>query len=558
MKRRFLKKSIYGLLLALLLTLLGGCAASGGEEAPENTPGSGGIGKPLPEYSAADDVFSLSCSLRDSMNPISRTTTSNAMLAGLVYETLFTVAADYSFAPTRLVKDYSTPDGGKTWVITIDTSVQFSDGRNLRASDVSYSIRRAMQSTLFQPRLDNYSVVYGASSYGEDSMLITLYKEDMLLPALLTVPIIPEGEYNTRCPLGTGLYRVAGAELWNGTDAKADEAEEKTDDDAPTDLPKLVVNPYHPDAARAPLREIPLVDCETMEDVIGAFEDGYIDLVVNDPTGISGMGFGSGNEVRSYLSPSMYYLGFNMEKAFVMTAQYRYAISYLVDRTAIVHRLMLDKGQEAVCPIMPSSPLYDDSIDSVIRYSPKTALTMLERGGCEDFDDDGKLEYMLTGVPMEIDINFVVYNGNSVKLAAARLIAEELRSIGISVTMRELPWDEYMTALEDGDFDMYFGEVQLTADFDLTPLLTEDGRLNYGKVVDPGYADRIAAFLTADDARREAACRDLCQYVVANSPIVPIAFEGRDVITHRGVVSGIELSPYNVFLNFADWSVKTK
>ena len=50
MKRRFLKKSIYGLLLALLLTLLGGCAASGGEEAPENTPGSGGIGKPLPEY----------------------------------------------------------------------------------------------------------------------------------------------------------------------------------------------------------------------------------------------------------------------------------------------------------------------------------------------------------------------------------------------------------------------------------------------------------------------------------------------------------------------------
>ena len=555
MKRRFLKKSIYGLLLALLLTLLGGCAASGGEEAPENTPGSGGIGKPLPEYSAADDVFSLSCSLRDSMNPISRTTTSNAILAGLVYETLFTVAADYSFTPTRLVKDYSTPDGGKTWVITIDTSVQFSDGRNLRASDVSYSIRRAMQSTLFQPRLDNYSVVYGASSYGEDSMLITLYKEDMLFPALLTVPIIPEGEYNSRCPLGTGLYMVEDPSLWTPVAEEPDETDEEGETAAKT--PRLVVNPYHPDAGRAPLAEIPLRDCTVMEELIEAFEDGLIDLVVNDPTGISGMGFGSGNEVRSYISPSMYYLGFNMERAFVMTAQYRYAISYLVDRTTIVHKFMLDKGMEAVCPIVPTSPLYDESIADVIRFSPKTALTMLERGGCADHDDDGKLEFMLTGIPMEIDIDFVVYNGNSVKLAAARRIADDLRDVGISVTMRELPWNDYVKALEDGDFDMYFGEIMLSADFDLGPLLTEEGSLNYGRVADPGYAERIATFLAADDAHRQAACRDLCQYVVANSPIVPIAFEGRDVITHRGVASGIELSPYNVFLNFADWTIKT-
>ncbi len=559
MNGRLLQKSKYCVVLLLLLALLGGCAAQTAEPAGEDEP-SGGIGKPLPEYTAADDVFSLSCSLRDSLNPISRTTTSNAMLTGLVYETLFTVEADYSFAPTRLVKDYSTPDGGKTWVITIDTSVQFSDGHNLRAQDVSYSIRRAMQSKLFQTRLDNYSVVYGASNYGEESMLITLYQEDMLFPALLTVPIIPDGSYNDRCPLGTGLYMVEGAELWNGekkaSDAEAEDGEE-TEEQARTDLPKLVLNPYHPDAGRAPLREIPLRDCTTMEEIIEAFEDGLIDLVVNDPTGISGMGFGSGNEVRSYVSPSMYYLGFNMERAFVMTAQYRYAISYLVDRTTIVHKYMLDKGVEAVCPIMPSSPLYDASIADVIRYSPKTALTMLERGGCEDFDEDGKLEYMLTGIPMEINIDFVVYNGNSVKLAAARRIAEDLRAVGISVTMRELPWNEYVEALEKGDFDMYFGEVTLTADFDLGPLLEEDGSLNYGRVIDPGYAERIAVFLASDETRREAACRDLCQYIVANSPIVPIAFEGRDVITHRGVVSGIELSPYDVFYNFADWTIKT-
>ena len=44
----------------------------------------------------------------------------------------------------------------------------------------------------------------------------------------------------------------------------------------------------------------------------------------------------------------------------------------------------------------------------------------------------------------------------------------------------ELPWDEYLTALEAGDFDLYFGEIRLTADWDLTDLLSIGAPLNYG------------------------------------------------------------------------------
>ena len=40
--------------------------------------------------------------------------------------------------------------------------------------------------------------------------------------------------------------------------------------------------------------------------------------------------------------------------------------------------------------------------------------------------------------------------------------------MGITVKLRELSWDDHITALEDGDFDIYYGEVKLTADFDLS------------------------------------------------------------------------------------------
>ena len=37
---------------------------------------------------------------------------------------------------------------------------------------------------------------------------------------------------------------------------------------------------------------------------------------------------------------------------------------------------------------------------------------------------------------------------------------------------RAVPWDTFLTRLESGDFDLYYGECRLTADWDLTALLS--------------------------------------------------------------------------------------
>lgn len=550
--------------MLLLSLLLPGCGSvKEEEEVPEETPSGTMIGAPLAEKQAVDDLFSLNYAPNESVNPLSGGSSTNAILTNLLYETLFTVNADYTFAPTRLISGYETEDGGKTWTFTINTQVRFSDGGELTAYDVSYSIRRAMQSSIYRSRLDNSSVVYGISAIDKETLIISLYQENLLFPALLTVPIIRDGDYNTPCPVGTGLYMMQGAELWNGTEedeeseAEGAEPEEGEETPAPETVePLLVLNPLHPLSRTASIREIHLQDTHGVENLITAFDDGLIDLVENDPTGISAMGFAGANEVRSYVCPSMYYIGFNVTHEFVMTAQYRYAMSFFIDRKAAVQKDMLGNGTAAVSPIVPTSPYYDDSIDRVVRYSPESALDLLSRGGCADYDEDGKLEYMVTGIPMEISLDFIVCSGSTVKAAIAHRIAEDLRENGISVTLRELAWNDYINTLAEGDFDMYFGEVMLSADFNLNPLLTKGGSLNYGGVSDEGYAARIAAYLASDESRRAAACSDMCQYIVANSPIIPIAFETRDVITHRGALSSIELFPYNIFGNIADWKCK--
>ena len=48
-------------------------------------------------------------------------------------------------------------------------------------------------------------------------------------------------------------------------------------------------------------------------DIITAFEDSYIDLVVNDPSGKSNLGYGGNTETRYYMTTNLHYFGFNSE-----------------------------------------------------------------------------------------------------------------------------------------------------------------------------------------------------------------------------------------------------
>ena len=557
MKRRnHLWKNCIALLLPVSL-LLTGCGAKDAEEPDAEETPNAILGQPLAETKAADDLFSMTYAPDETINPYSGNSVSNSALTGLLYETLFNVAPDYTFTPSRLIRSYESSNGGQSWSFTVNTDVQFSDGSYLTAQDVVSSIRCAMQSSHYRPRLSNYSVIMGVSTLDDESFLVTLYTPNLLFPALLTIPVLQSGNYKTPCPIGTGLYKMEGAELWNGTETDDEEASDEEAGPQPAEpiTPKLVLNAFHPRAGDAALKEICLRPHSDIESSISEFEDGLIDLMENDPNGISAIGYSSSNEVRSYLVPSMYYLGFNMKHSFVQVPQYRYAISYLVDRKTIVDKIMSGNGKAAASPMCPDCAWYDSSIDDVIHYAPQSALELFARSACDDYDEDGKLEYMVTGVPMEISLVFVVCRSNPGKVSIARRIAADLEAVGITVTLQELTWEGYMYALMAGEYDLYLAETILTADFDLRALLSESGTLNFGGISDEGYVDRITAYLAADDSSRAAACSNMCQYIAANAPIIPIAFESRSVVTHRGVVSGIELSPYNIFYNIADWKL---
>jgi len=490
----------------------------------------------LPTRQAIDDVFSLYFDPEGGTNPLQAENAANMQFWSLLYDSVFTV--DENFDCTSDIVETVDSDDYTWWVFHMYSGLQFSDGTPLTASDVVYSIRRAGQSDYYQKRL---SGIYGISALDDTTFAITTSYADSQFPALLNIPIIKNGDYFEDWPIGSGPYVLN------------------------EDHTALELNRLGRYADEMPIDTIYLKNYADTSGRITAFENAALDLVTNDPTGMFNLGYGSTNEIRYYDTSNLHYIGFNMKGMYFQYFRIRQAMGYAIDRDYITEELMSGCGTPTALPVHPKSALYDAEYAQQFTYDPEQALALLNAAGLDDLDGDGENELLVTGIVVELDIKFIVNNDSSAKVAAARQICQELNDMGVTTNLYELSWSDYMKALETGDYDMYYGELRMTPDWDLSDLFRiYEGRrnpdlpfegMNYAQNTDSTYCELYSAYLAAPEAERAAAFQEVLQYIGEGAPILPICFERRQILTHRGVVSGINATQYDLFHNFSDWTI---
>lgn len=547
-----MKEKISALLLAAAMLLsLAACGETAA--APEATPDPAAddgaetvSGQTLTFGDAADNVFSLPLDYDQSLNPIKSKSALNQLVDCLVYDRLFEVDENFNVT-SRILSDWyysKSEDSPGVWVLKVKDGIQMHDGSTLTAADVAYSVSCVFTSgsTYYQQQIGR---VYSSAFNGE-VYLATAGADNAQLPQRMSIPVIKSGSVGEDIPAGSGPY------MYN---------EDRT---------ALVKFDGYENSENLPLNEVQLRPYRGMEELITEFESGLIDLVVNDPTGIYNMGYGGKNEKRVITTSNLHYIGFNSASRFFRYDAYRYAMNWIINRDRIVSDTLDGNAVATVFPIHPNSSLYDTELAAQYSYDPARCLMELERGGCRDLDADGMLEFALSGMKVDVEINFVVCADNAAKVQEARKIAEDMEAIGLYVNLRELTWKNYVAALKTGyidsdaenpeiQVDMYLAEVALTGDWDILTLISgdweEDGTLNYGGWDISELQLLTESYLGANDDDRATAVRDWLQYLTTTTPILPVCFETRDVISHLGVIYGMSPTQYDVFNNFAAWSV---
>lgn len=546
-------RKIFALLLAAaMLFSLAACgeAAAGPEATPEPAPDDGAAtvsGQTLTFGDAADSVFSLSLDYEESLNPVKTQSTLNQLVDCLVYDRLFEVDENFNVT-SRVLSDWyysKNEDSAGVWVLRVKDGIQMHDGSTLTAQDVAYSVSCIFTSEKHKNLQMQIGRVYSSAFNGE-VYLATEGADNAQLPQRMSIPIIKAGSVGDEIPAGSGPY------MYN------------------EDHTALVKFDGYENSESLPLDEVQLRAYRGMEELITEFESGLVDLVVNDPTGIYNMGYGGKNEKRVITTTNLHFIGFNSKSRFFQYDAYRCAMNWIVNRDKIVSDTLDGNAVATVLPIHPNSSLYDTDIASQFSYDPARCLTELERGGCRDLDADGMLEFALSGMKVDIELNFAVCADNAAKVQEARQIAEDMEAIGLSVNLRELTWKDYLAALRTGyidadqeepeiPMDMYLAEVALTGDWNILTLISgdweEDNTLNYGGWENSELERLTEAYLGAKDDDRAQAVRDWLQLLTTTTVILPVCFETRDVISHLGTISGMSPNQYDIFHNITAWTV---
>lgn len=544
MKCIFPYKRVLALFLAVVLVLSQtGCGRRGRNSADEIPESTGG--KDLVRAELADNVFSLNSNPNYSKNPFVATNHSNQLLCCLVYEHMVEVNDDFQVIP-NVIGSWTYNDDATVWSLTLDNETEhtFSDGEPVTGKDLVYSIGYAIYNDRYRGRFASFK----GASYNDDGMTVTLGIGDSQFIKLLNIPVIKFGTFEVEAgvpPIGSGPYMY--------------------DEDYLT----LQANPYYPDSNKLPIQTVYLQEYTDAEGTLEAFEDGIIDVAINDPSSYTSLGFASSNEIHDYATTNLHYIMFNEESTFGKNSAFRVAMQYAFDREYLVELL----GGNAVAssvPIYPTVDYYPQVLADSLRYNLTTCKAVLQSAGIADTDGDGRMEYSGSSTG-RFEIVMIVCADSSAKAGIVNRFKEDMKSIGITVDVQEMDWDAYKQALTDGYFergnievtwDMYYGEVKLRNNFDLTELVqvrkeeNEATNINFSRSRDTTILDRVNNYLRATDAARPLAYNDLCEYITRTSGnLISIGFEKQEIITHRGVVKGMEPNMGNPLYHFSDWII---
>lgn len=457
----------------------------------------------------------------EKVNPITTTATINRIICEALYEGLFCL--NDQFEPEPVLCESYTMDGTHCTLV-LKEGLKFSDGSDVTAEDVVYSYRLAKSAatSLYYDRASYMSSIRAVDSR---TIEITLTAANSKFLNLLDIPILKQGTGDQNFAVGTGPFRAAETDTGY----------------------ELLPNENWHEGKVPNIPQISLVGTVRADAVISSFAAGDISLtraerISDDPATIKGA-------VDVYQTPTteMHYLGIRMSHPLLSNPNFRKALSLAIDRTMICKSSLQTFADPAVLPINPQPDMVqDDRLSGALEQ----ANSYLKQMGIQDSNGDGKVETS-TGQP--ITLTLLCNEENTFKANVCSQLVTAFGQLGITLNVNRVPFEQYQQALDSGNFDLYYGDLILSPDFDVRALLMSGGSLNYGRIADTTLDSRILAVRTASADTLTQAETAFYEYFLDQMPMIPLAFERNQVIVRSGLLTGFSVRPYNMFWAPNEW-----
>ena len=547
--------------------------------------------RPVDNVRVSTDYFGMAWYQNGTLNPVLDGTAVNRLLSEALYEGLFEVSSGFT-AQNVLCESYE--GDGSTFTFTLREGVQFWSGETLTAIDVAESLNTARYNE-DSPYYNRLTEVTAIEVIDNLTLRIRLSSPNTAFPRLLDIPVFRNGSaLSGDFADGTGPFQpvkeesgwmLRAFENWNGGFLGS--------------IRNITLIPVaRADAIDSSFRtgDVSILrQARIAPDANSTLHGGSVDAV---PTATADMHYLGINHDRRNLSNAKVRQALSIaigRQSLCDTQLQTFAIPAVLpvnpqpadDAPSVsadierAIRLLREGVEEVRMGISDNSGDEDDedtdSDEDTDENSDENTDEDTDENTDEDSDentdentdetgedtdeytdegdsssgdtDESGEDTRSTEPPEEmISLRLLVNSDNTFKVAAAEQIAASWKAIGVGVILDAQPYETYLERVEAGEFDVYYGETLLTADFDMRPLISAGGSLNYGGYADEEMSAAVAAARRGDDVA------GYYSTFLEKMPVIPLAFERGQIIIRKGLIDNFTPAPYNAFAGQEQWT----
>jgi peptide/nickel transport system substrate-binding protein len=337
-----------------------------------------------------------------------------------MFETLYAVTPDGKDVRPWLATGYDVSSDRKTYTFTLREGVQFSNGQPLKAADVAFSINRARKSGEGLTYID--ASIKSVTAPDDSTVVVkTKYPWAPLVAdiSLFVNGVVPAnfGGKSEKAffedPIGTGPFML---DEWKHGDSV-----------------KLVRNPNYWQDGKPYLDSITYTNVANENTRVLQLKGGQAQIVRFPPfSSIDSLSQTPGTVSKQFPSTRVDYLLMNEKVAPYRDVHVRRAISYAINRAAMIKAILFGHGQPADSILGPTEPFYQPN--------PEIKFDL----------DLAKKEMSQSSVPNGFKTTFLATPDDKI----AEVVQQELKPLGIDVSIKTVDINQIFTIQGKGDYEI--------------------------------------------------------------------------------------------------------
>lgn len=483
-----------------------------------------------------EQILNLGIAGFDIMNPILSNNKYVQSISKLIYEPLISINNNYELENCIASEWAKTSEN--TYVIKLKENVVWSNEKKCTAEDVLYTIDRLKENTNSNIYIYNVQYIVQAEIVDTYTIKITLSKEIPFFEYNLNFPIMCKAYFGeesfwdsekSKAPIGTGKYKITEIQGSKITLTK----NENYWKDEKSQIQTIRINLY-----------------ETIGEMYNDFKLGKLDLVnttnVNIEDYIGTIGYNKIEDIgREYD-----YLAFNMESNILSIIEVRQAISYAIDKNAIISSIYNGKYTVSDFPLPTTSWLYQGNNENI--YNPEKAKQILQDNGWE-FKYNYWQKYV-NYYTRKLNFRLVVNSSNATRVAVAEVIKSQLEAIGIKVTIVQANDYTYNNYKTNKNYDMILCGTYIGTSPDLSRYFADGNLAKFENEEAKTIINDLKNITDAELSKQKY--KRLYEIYIAEIPYISL-YHGYDITAYsKNLAGSISANWYNMFLNINNWSKK--